>query len=66
MPMTEDEWVERALDARVAQGLPRTVTDPDVLARIAAIIMASTENEDGPAVPRRRAVQDEGRRGITR
>lgn len=33
-----DEAVKRLIDARVAQGLPPTVTDPSVLARIAVIL----------------------------
>lgn len=32
------EAVERLLDDRVRQGLPRTITDPAVLARVASIL----------------------------
>lgn len=33
--------VERLLDDRVRQGLPRTITDPAVLARVASILRAA-------------------------
>lgn len=33
--------VERLLDEREAQGLPRTIEDPVVLARIAAILQSA-------------------------
>ena len=35
------EAVERLLDDRVRQGLPRTITDPAVLARVATILRAA-------------------------
>lgn len=49
-----DAYVQRALDAREAQGLPRYVTDPDVLERAAQILNGeSVGNLRVP--PRRRA-----------
>lgn len=36
--MSSREAVRRLIDARVAAGFPPTVTDPAVLARIAAIL----------------------------
>lgn len=42
--MTADlEAVERALDAREAAGLPRTVTDPAAYARVARLLAPAQE-----------------------
>lgn len=38
-----DEAVEQLLDQRVAQGLPRTISDPAVVGRIARIVRTDLE-----------------------
>lgn len=40
-PTKVEDAVERVLDDRVRQGLPRTITDPAVLARVASILRAA-------------------------
>lgn len=38
-----DEAVEQLLDQRVAQGLPRTISDPAVVERIARLVRTDVE-----------------------
>ncbi len=63
-PEQLERAASRLVAQAVAQGLPEKVSDPAVLAHIADIIrdVPIPANEDGPAVPRRRAVHEEGRR----
>ena len=50
MARTPQEAVQHLIDARVAQGLPPTVTDAHALATIAAVLSAA----EVPAAPRMR------------
>lgn len=41
--ITHDEWVQAALDARVEQGLPEEIEDPDTLDFLADVLSKAPE-----------------------
>ena len=45
MTPKSDPAVDRLLDQREAQGLPRHVDDPDALARIVAVLLNASRSE---------------------
>jgi hypothetical protein len=47
-PLTHDEWVQAALDARIEQGFPAEIEDPDVIDFLVGVFSRAARSADGP------------------